>query len=50
VEGITTTIEEARSHAEDAEAAAAQIVDATGSQSQSVGELVDSVEELSTDN
>lgn len=49
VEGITTTIEEARSHAEDAEAAAAQIVDATGSQSQTVRELVDSVEELSTD-
>lgn len=49
VEGITTTIEEARSHAEDAEEAAAQIVDATGSQTQSVRQLVDSVDELSSE-
>jgi len=46
IEGVTTTIEEARDHAEDAEAAARRIVETTDSQTRSVQELVDSVDQL----
>ncbi|WP_436927293.1 methyl-accepting chemotaxis protein [Halosimplex amylolyticum] len=49
IEGVTTTIEDARSHAEDAEAAARRIVETTDSQTASVAELVDSVEQLHGD-
>ena len=46
IEGVTTTIEEARDHAEAAETAARRIVETTESQTDSVRELVDSVERL----
>jgi methyl-accepting chemotaxis protein len=49
IEGVTATIEDARTHAEAAEAAAGQIVDATESQTRSVDELVDSIEQLHDD-
>ncbi|PSQ23211.1 histidine kinase [Halobacteriales archaeon QS_9_67_15] len=46
IEGVTTTIEEAREHADEAEAAARQIVETTESQTQSVTDLVESVDHL----
>jgi len=46
VEGVTTTIEEAREHADEAEAAARRIVETTDSQTASVTDLVESVNEL----
>ncbi len=49
IEGISTTIERARTHAEEAEAAAQQIVDNTESQAASAAELLESVEELNSE-
>ena len=46
IEGVTTTIEEAREHANEAEAAARRIVETTDSQTASVTDLVESVNEL----
>jgi len=46
IEGVTTTIEEAREHADEAEAAARRIVETTESQTQSVTDLVESVDRL----
>ncbi|WP_436909981.1 methyl-accepting chemotaxis protein [Halosimplex marinum] len=46
IEGVTTTIEEARDHAEAAETAARRIVETTDSQTESVRDLVDSVDQL----
>ncbi|WP_246022951.1 methyl-accepting chemotaxis protein [Halosimplex halophilum] len=46
IEGVTTTIEDARDHAEAAETAARRIVETTDQQTESVRDLVDSVDQL----